>query len=34
VVPVPPVEYWMPIEASPNNTLHLTSGGKVAAARR
>jgi len=34
VVPIPPVEYWMPIEASPNNTLHLTSGGKVAAARR
>jgi hypothetical protein len=21
VVPFPPVEYWMPIEASPNNTL-------------
>lgn len=35
VVPVPPVEYWMPIEASPNKALHLTSGaGKIAAARR
>ena len=35
VVPFPPVEYWMPIEASPNKALHLTRGaGKTAAARR
>src|SRR2546422_9743690 len=34
VVPVPPVEYWMPIEASPNKTLHLTSGAGKTAARR
>lgn len=33
VVPFPPVEYWMPIEASPNQALHVTSGGETASAR-
>ena len=34
-VPVPPVEYWMPVATSPNSALHLTSGvGPANAARR
>ena len=34
-VPVPPVEYWMPVATSPNNALHLTSGvGGAHVARR